>query len=1021
MSKVRHLLWGAVALAACGGDSKGLDDFLPDVPEPTGEAQSVFAGQVTDASQLLTGPATSGVVGDYFIRNSRASFIIQSEERVIGVVPQGGNLVDAAPIDADGNQLEPDHFGELSMIYLLGRTCEHESVEVIQDGSGGGVAAIRAVGHTATNDFINMRGIGLFNVTADQNPDIDDGVACATTYILSPDSPTLEVYWTLFNDSGQTIRGPFGSLADTGGVVEGWSPTRGFEKLGIDAVVGGNQKAPIDYTVYQGPGVAYGMLPRHEDPSTKNAAIVIAGVSIVLYGAEALLDILNQDAYYLELPDKDGRTMAMDVEVGFDAADAEEAFRSRRGEAVAEVSGNVSYASGKPGEGARVALFSDDDGDGAVGPDDTVLSYFDADADGNFSGSVPPGNYLLRADVLREARSAAVALDLGAGGASDLSLELPDPVTYDYSIVDDETGNNIPAKLAIFGRSPAAPDKRVYPTSDELFGLVGMTYAVHGVTSDLGFGADPQIVLPPGADYRIYATRGTEWSDASVLVSPAAGDPTTQLDFSLRRVAPADGYYSSEYHVHSIGSPDSIVTQEQRVDTAVCDGVEVFASTDHDFVGVLQPMVEALGLESLVRNIPGIEVTSFAYGHFNAYPIDPIMESPNHGAIDWARNADGFSLIPGEIFKKVRERGAQVVQVNHPRAAGGLVNFQQYFDRAQLAFDYDARTITGDSMAQPVPNDWLRLPPGSELFSSDFNTLEVWNGFKPADTNEDGVRELSRLDTVMRDWFNFLSFGKRLTPVGDSDTHTIRQDPMGMPRTYVRVPDDSPEALASGEAVDDIIDTLAGRAGTPVDVVVTNGPNIAVSVDGNDRPLGAEIDGTDGDIQITVTVTAPTWAAFDTVEIFADATPDLDSGSVLEPLACFTSRPQGEIMANDPCALAPLGGAQALTVQTVQVAPGFDRLEATVTVTIAAGDVPKRAGATGMDAWFVVRARGDRGEFPMLLDDTVNDGNLDTFVADPSPAALDPLLQGAGVPATAFTAPFYVDFDGGGYLAPFRP
>ena len=50
--------------------------------------------------------------------------------------------------------------------------------------------------------------------------------------------------------------------------------------------------------------------------------------------------------------------------------------------------------------------------------------------------------------------------------------------------------------------------------------------------------------------------------------------------------------------------------------------------------------------------------------------------------------------------------------------------------------------------------EWLRLPETS-MFSDQFNALEVWNGFNMTDSNGDGIREISRLDVVMRDWFNF--------------------------------------------------------------------------------------------------------------------------------------------------------------------------------------------------------------------------------------------------------------------------
>ena len=106
-----------VAAAGCGDNhQRGLDDFLPPIPPPTGESQSVYAGAVTGdnaSAELIPGPAASGIPGDVYIRNARGRFIIQAASRVIGVVPQGGNLVDAQPIGPDG-PIGDEQFGELS-------------------------------------------------------------------------------------------------------------------------------------------------------------------------------------------------------------------------------------------------------------------------------------------------------------------------------------------------------------------------------------------------------------------------------------------------------------------------------------------------------------------------------------------------------------------------------------------------------------------------------------------------------------------------------------------------------------------------------------------------------------------------------------------------------------------------------------------------------------------------------------------------------------------------------------------
>jgi hypothetical protein len=1031
-TRVRFLplfLVGCLVAAACGGgggdgggddDAAGLDAYLPDIPPPTGEAQAVYAGAIDTqnaGAELLPGSAASGTVGDLYMRNSRGRFIIQAPGRVIGVIPQGGNLIDVQPVGPDG-PFAQDSFGELSSMYLLGRTCEHEMIEVVQDGSDGGVAAVVARGASAVNDFINIKGIGLLPVDPGLDPDIPDSVECATTYVLAPDSSTMEVYWTFYNDGESDVRGPFAALADTGGNVEVWAPTRGFERLGIDQLLQTIEPAPVPYAVYQGPGVAYGIVPQH-DASTPNASFLIAGVSIILYGAEQLFDIVSQEGSFFDLPAKQGVTHAARVVVGRDAAAVEAEVLAAAGTGTRELSGEVLWDSGEPVAGARVGVFEDSDGDGDVGPDDLVVSYMDTDEEGRFSGQFAAASYLLRADLADQARSQVIGSDDG-----DLAFILDRPVRYDYRVVDDETGELTPAKVLVIGQNPAAADQRLYSTFDRFDGVVAMIQSIRGTSTAVGEeGGDAPIMLAPGADYRVLVTHGTEWSEAEALLSPVAGDDPAELEFRLRRVVDTSGYVASEYHVHSIGSPDSPVEWSTRVATAAADGVEVFASTEHDFIADLQPLVEDMLLERSVRVMPGIEVTPFAYGHFNAWPLVPDMASPNRGAIDWARGAGGFALTPGEIFNAMRERGAELVEVNHPRAlpSGLAIDFQNFFDRAGLTFDYANRVISGNNLTQPVPNEFLRLAPDSPLWDVGFNALEVWNGFGTADTDGDGHIEIQSLDVVMRDWFNLLSFGLPITPIGNSDTHTIVRDPMGMPRTLVAVPDDSADALASGSIVQPLIDTLAGRGASPRDVVVTNGPAIRLTspADGS-SVIGRELTPDGGDVQIDISVQSPTWAAFDVIEVFANAVPELgETQTALLPVKCFVTVPPETLPKSDPCAVAPLG-AEQIAVDRVAVAEGFERFEASATLFLRLEDPIHPAGGIGNDAWVVVRARGNRSIYPVLLTGIMEAENLETLVSG-APEDVEALLGGHGVPAAAFTAPVYLDLDGGGYRAPFAP
>ena len=91
-----------------------------------------------------------------------------------------------------------------------------------------------------------------------------------------------------------------------------------------------------------------------------------------------------------------------------------------------------------------------------------------------------------------------------------------------------------------------------------------------------------------------------------------------------------------------------------------------------------------------------------------------------------------------------------------------------------------------------------------------------------------------------------------------------------------------------------------------------------------------------------------------------------------------------------------------------------------MTLTLDPSDIVTRAGATGTDAWLVFRVRGNRAIFPIMSQNVITTDSLPVLLAG-DPTAVDNVLQGVGMQASATTSAIFVDFDGGGYLAPFHP
>jgi hypothetical protein len=352
------------------------------------------------------------------------------------------------------------------------------------------------------------------------------------------------------------------------------------------------------------------------------------------------------------------------------------------------------------------------------------------------------------------------------------------------------------------------------------------------------------------------------------------------------------------------------------------------------------------------------------------------------------------------------------VQINHPRAdKSDLSNFQASFDRAGLRFDFASRAFFGDQSLMPITLELLALPPDAQMFGTNFDTVEVMNGFHVSTV--DGERLDTRAETILRDWMNFLSFGFAPTPTGVSDTHTWIADPAGMPRTLVAVADDSPAAVAAGIGPQ-IADVLTGANGHARDVVITNGPFLVFTVDG--MGIARTVSHTSGPLAIHLEAHAPAWMPLDMVEVFANSTFDVpsDSPAALVPLLCFTSRPSPSARC-----MGALGGARPLPstiVQTVAGVAASSRQDIVIDVSDVTVDqivARNRAGAVGRDAWLVARVSGTQAMYPSLPNE-VQKAQVSDLIA--GAAVLD-----EGVPPLAITNAIFVDADGGGWRAPFAP
>jgi hypothetical protein len=374
--------------------------------------------------------------------------------------------------------------------------------------------------------------------------------------------------------------------------------------------------------------------------------------------------------------------------------------------------------------------------------------------------------------------------------------------------VTDTAGVPLPARLVIRG---------IAPTPDPDWGEDPSGGAALDAIASLGPGEVP---IPPGR-YKVIVTRGFEYTahEADITVD---ADQTAVVDASLDRVIDTRGWISADLHVHAVPSPDAPTLLADRVRSLAASGVEVAVATDHNAVTDYAPTIHELGAERWLASIVGDEVTTrgVELGHFNVFPL-----------VSGAAPIPYERTTPHDIFVAARAAAPagrdEVVQVNHPRM-GAIGYFELlHLDRR----DFDA---------------WRQRAP---LFDPSFDALEVFNG--------DDYSDIPRVEECLRDYDALSKAGLVVTATGNSDSHKMTYHEPGVPRNYVRVPDDSPAAFDERAFVD------AVRGGR---VVVSSGPFLRMTAGGED--VGGSIP--PGDVDVRVRAYAPAWIDVATVELLRD-------------------------------------------------------------------------------------------------------------------------------------------------------
>lgn len=722
--------------------------FLQGCPEP-GFATAM---EITNPDLKMTGPDAVGGLGDFLLMNEKAAFIIEAPQHTNAYYIFGGILVDAVALNGC-SQASPERFEELG--FLLGslnaanylssilRCFKGEYAEIINDGSNGEAAVLRVTG---TDDFFWLIELEFIRVSLFKGEDkyLSDPYDLEITvdYILEPGAEVLQVEVNIKNRKEEEmviVSGAEMMFGDTTQITyfsDAVLEISGYRlELGIPWMMAG-----------RGDG-AWAVARKDSEMIGAN----ISGVNVLFDFNEVIVSPLVLGPAGSEY---DSSTSEYLVSVG--ATDPDSAFANLqpynpeplpgKSYTLASIDGKVTDAqSGDAIKGARVDLMAENsDGDWQI-----LNSYYSYD-EGIFAGSIPDfgyktPNYQLIATL--DGRTPSEPVEVSLDKSEIYMLEI-DPAGYLNPDITDENGAVIPAKILVY--------------KDGI--LIKWIFHVPG---------DEPTPMPAG-DYQFSVSRGFEYDVLEGDVSIAANETTT-IQISLTRMVDTTGYLSVDTHCHAGPSTDNTILIPERIRTVAAEGLEVVVSTDHEAVSDWSYGVTETGLESWVGTVIGQEVTAALPNHSNAYPLELRMDIDARGGyVKW------FGLDIAQIFAAERERGAAIVQFNHPRG-----------DNYLSVIGYD-RITGGPTMTDPTR---IGLSQDAALWSWDFDTVEYMNGpdyvfIKPGKPDVTGLFD---------DWMSFLNLGHPKTAVGVSDTHNYGTP--GRPRNYFISSTDEPSQFSEEEMV----------------------------------------------------------------------------------------------------------------------------------------------------------------------------------------------------------------------------
>jgi len=801
------------------------------------QAKQVTALRITAenaATLIKKGPDAIGGIGDWFISNGTLCAIISDVNHEHEFSTKGGSLVDLGFCGR-----EDDHY-----------TVAEDLVDAKRERPLDAVSISATVEQNEARIIVKSSTVGA---TQD------------ATYALSIDAPTqLSVSKTLSRTDEKgydfsvysSLHFNYHSLEPFVFASRDLSQTNGFKNedfvsRGLSALSVASRNADTIITISPPTATA----PISYGWQLKSARRVDSETSyevprFVLADDESNAFLVLSDTFYIGSGDKIGWLQIPQIPLlslpnGTTLEIEEVIYVGKNGDVASitdQILGNTQRVFGRVND-PEMALHIDQ-------KDGTPLTHVRPKADGTFEFRVPSGQYQLR-QVASAKRVATEYFDVG-----DRERKLKPKTLSKAASLELPKGEAM--RLVFVGlEGTPSPDFTDTYTASSIIEDDGPHYkkAVSQIFLAGLKGDASKVTLAPGR-YRIYATRGPEYSleTTEVILEPGT---ETRLNIATpeHRLA-TPGYIASDLHVHSGSGFDNTFSDTERVRTFVAEHGEVMVSSEHDLPVDFAPLITTMGASQKIVSIAAAEITSLIAtssnphtgGHSNFFPFTPEPYAYRRGMIEHEDKR------LRDIIHAVRQKHPDVVvQLNHPRLNLALsddipddfrtlINNAEYLEHMGPAgYPYNP-SKTLDSSPN---NSLIEKDPDTGLRDLDFDLIEV--------INPGGEYHHARIQAVRKDWLSFLKQGEKIVGTANSDSHTSAAQ-VGLPRTMVAMSDDRVTEF------DQAAFLRALKAGNAYG---STGPMINISL--SDKQMGETFQGQQGLLKLGIS--SVDWISVDTAKI----------------------------------------------------------------------------------------------------------------------------------------------------------